>query len=89
MKLYFFFNFRRIDASAILSTPPDRDNKYDDLVTVDSYGTRNGSVRIVKAELVKHGTMSRRVGSMVDHCTNIHTEEDLKQAEISIQKSNE
>ena len=64
-------------------------NKYDDLVTVDSYGTRNGSVRIVKAELVKHGTMSRRVGSMVDHCTNIHTEEDLKQAEISIQKSKE
>ena len=64
-------------------------NKYDDLVTVDSYGTRNGSVRIVKAEMVKHGTMSRRVGSMVDHCTNIHTEEDLKQAEINIQKSNE
>ena len=64
-------------------------NKYDDLVTVDSYGTRNGSVRIVKAEMVKHGTMSRRVGSMVDNCTNIHTEEDLKQAEISIQKSNE
>jgi len=25
----------------------------------------------------------------VDHCTNIHTEEDLKQAEINIQKSNE
>ena len=63
-------------------------NKYDDLVTVDTDGTRNGSVRIVKAEMVKHGTMSRRVGSMLDDCTNIHTEEDLKQAEISIQKSN-
>ena len=63
-------------------------NKYDDLVTVDPDGTRNGSVRIVKAEMVKHGTMSRRVGSMLDDCTNIHTEEDLKQAEISIQKSN-
>ena len=60
-------------------------NKYDDLVTVDPDGTRNGSVRIVKAEMVKHGTMSRRVGSMLDDCTNIHTEEDLKQAEKIIE----
>ena len=64
-------------------------NKYDDLVTVDSYGTRNGSVRIVKAEMVKHGTMSRRVGSMLDDCTNVHTEFDLRKAEINIQKPKE
>ena len=64
-------------------------NKYDDLVTVDSNGTRNGSVRIVKAEMVKHGTMSRRVGSILDDCTNVHTEFDLRKAEINIQKSKE
>ena len=29
--------------------------------------------------------MSRRVGSYLDDCTNIHSEEDLKQAEKNIQ----
>ena len=28
--------------------------------------------------------MSRRVGSYLDECTNIHSEDDLKQAEINI-----
>ena len=60
-------------------------NKYDDLVTVDSSGTRNGAVRVTKKKLVHHGTMSRRVGSYLDDCTNIHSEEDLKQAEINIE----
>ena len=63
------------------------DNTYDDLFTVDSAGTRNGSIRITKAEHVKSGTMSRRVGSMLDDCTNIHSEEDLKQAERNIQSN--
>ena len=62
------------------------DNTYDDLVTVDRHGTRNGSVRIVKVEYVKWGTMSRSVGSMMDDCTNIHSEEDLNQAEENILK---
>ena len=62
------------------------DNTYDDLVTVDRLGTRNGSVRIVKAEYVRHGTMSRRVGSMLDDCTNIHNEKDLIDAEENILK---
>jgi len=60
------------------------DNKYDDLFTVDPDGTRNGSIRITKSEHVKSGLMSRRVGSMIDNCTNIHSEEDLKQAENNI-----
>ena len=64
------------------------DNTYDDLVTVDSKGTRNGSIRITKAQYVKDGTMSRRVGSMLDNCTNIHSVEDLKKAEWNI-KNNE
>ena len=63
------------------------DNTYDDLFTVDSKGTRNGSIRITKAEHAKSGKMSRRVGSMLDDCTNIHSEEDLKQAEKNIQNN--
>ena len=61
-------------------------NKYDDLVTVDSSGTRNGAVRITKKDYVHIGMMSRRVGSYLDDCTNIHSEEDLKNAEKNILK---
>ena len=60
-------------------------NKYDDLVTVDSSGTRNGAVRVTKKEFVESGMMSRRIGSYLDDCTNIHSEEDLKQAERNIE----
>ena len=60
------------------------DNKYDDLFTVDSKGTRNGAVRIVKKEFVISGTMSRRVGSFLDNCTNIHSEQDIIDAGINI-----
>tara|TARA_Y100000593_G_C4306354_1_gene335969 strand:+ start:641 stop:1204 length:564 start_codon:yes stop_codon:yes gene_type:complete len=60
------------------------DNKYDDLFTVNPDGSRNGAVRIVKAEHVLSGLMSRRVGSMLDNCTNIHSEQDLLDAERNI-----
>ena len=60
-------------------------NKYDDLVTVNSNGTRNGAVRVTKKEFVESGMMSRRIGSYLDDCTNIHSEEDLKQAEKNIE----
>ena len=60
------------------------DNKYDDLVTVNSDGTRNGAVRITKKEFVESGMMSRRVGSYLDDCTNIHSEDDLLNAELNI-----
>ena len=59
-------------------------NKYDDLVTVDSKGTRNGAVRVVKKEFVQSGMMSRRIGSFKDNCTNIHSEQDLIDAEKNI-----
>ena len=59
-------------------------NKYDDLVTVDSEGTRNGAVRVVKKEFVQSGMMSRRIGSFKDNCTNIHSEQDLIDAEKNI-----
>jgi len=60
------------------------ENKYDDLFTVDPDGTRNGSIRITKAEHVKSGYMRRRVRSMTDNCTNIHSEQDLLNAEKNI-----
>ena len=61
------------------------DNKYDDLFTVDSNGTRNGAVRITK-DFVLSGTM-RRVGSL-DDCTNIHSEQDIIDAEKNINEMN-
>jgi len=60
------------------------ENKYDDLFTVGNDGTRNGSIRITKSEHVSIGAMSRRVGSMTDNCTNIHSEQDLLNAEKNI-----
>lgn len=60
------------------------DNTYDDLVTVGSDGTRNGASRITKAKYVANGSMSRRMGTYLDNCTNIHSEDDLKQAEQNI-----
>ena len=56
------------------------DNTYDDLVTVSKDGTRNGASRITKAKYVKDGSMSRRMGTYLDNCTNIHSENDLLQA---------
>ena len=53
------------------------DKKYDDLVTVGVDGTRNGSVRVIKSEFVREDNVSRRVGTILDDCTNIHTTEDL------------
>ena len=64
------------------------DNKYDDLFTVDSNGTRNGAVRITKKDFVLSGTMSRRVGSFLDDCTNIHSEQDIIYAEKNINEMN-
>ena len=52
--------------------------KYDDLVTVGTDGTRNGSVRVIKSKFVREDNVSRRVGTILDDCTNIHTEDDLK-----------
>ena len=63
-----------------------KDNKYDDLVTVDGKGTRNGAVRITKKEFVVSGTMSRRVGSFLDNCTNIHSEQDILDAGFNIER---
>ena len=60
------------------------DLKYDDLVTVSSDGSRNGALRITKASHIKSGYVSRRVGTILDNCTNIHSKDDLKNAEKNI-----
>ena len=74
---------RTIDLDNLLEYAVD--NKYDDLFTVDKQGTRNGSVRIMKKEFVESGKISRRVGSYVDNCTNVHSEQDLIDAGANIE----
>ena len=54
--------------------------EYDDLVTVADNGERNGSIRITKYIHLKNDQVSRKVGSLRDECTNIHTKEDLEKA---------
>jgi hypothetical protein len=73
---------RTVDLDSLLEYAVE--NKYDDLFTVDKLGTRNGSVRIMKKEFVQSGEISRRVGSFVDNCTNVHSERDLLTAEANI-----
>ena len=77
---------------------PDRQNKLDDMInyfiekkymdlfTVNKDGTRNGSVRIFKAENVVSGQVSRRVGSMLDNCTNVEKQWQLDLANERILK---
>jgi len=76
---------------------PDRENKLDklleyaltkkymDLFTVNQDGTRNGSVRIVELKYLFEGKMSRRVGSVMDNCTNIETPETLQKAKQKLE----
>ena len=54
------------------------DKGYDDLITVDAHGVRNGSVRVMKFDkLVDNTINSLKIGTILDNCTNIHTKEDL------------
>jgi hypothetical protein len=39
----------------------------------------------MKKEFVESGQISRRVGSYVDNCTNVHSEQDLIDAEANIE----
>jgi CMP-N,N'-diacetyllegionaminic acid synthase len=58
--------------------------KYDDLVTVGPDGSRNGALRITRASHIESGYVSRRVGTILDNCTNIHSKNDLTNAEKNI-----
>jgi CMP-N-acetylneuraminic acid synthetase len=65
------------------------ENNYDDLITVNNEYKRSGSVRIFKYEYLNAGLVSKRMGCIRDDATDIHTEFDLRKAEINIQKPNE
>lgn len=54
-------------------------HNYDDLITVDRQGKKNGSMRILKVEAIMAGRIAK-VGSLMDDCTNIHYEKDLRRA---------
>ena len=56
-----------------------------DLFTVNKDGSRNGSVRIIEMSYLLKGQMSRRVGSMMDNCTNIETLETLSKAKEKLE----
>jgi CMP-N-acetylneuraminic acid synthetase len=58
--------------------------KYMDLFTVNKDGSRNGSVRIIEMKYLLEGKMSRRVGSVMDNCTNIETPETLTKAKLNL-----
>lgn len=58
--------------------------KYDDIITIDSNGERNGSLKIMKAKALREKKLHVNIGAIVDNCTNIHTVEDLQLAEQKI-----
>ena len=64
-----------------------KEKKYMDLFTVNKDGSRNGSVRIIDTKYLLEGKMSRRVGSMLDNCTNIETPETLSKAIKNLEKN--
>lgn len=53
---------------------------FDDLFSVDATGQKNGSLRIIKAEILRRNRMILS-GTIMDDCTNIHTQQDLLKAE--------
>lgn len=63
------------------------EKKYDDIFTVDCFGKRNGSIRIMNAEALRKKRLHVNIGSFMDNCTNIHTIDDLKVAESNIIKN--
>jgi CMP-N-acetylneuraminic acid synthetase len=79
---------------------PDRQNDLDklleyalnknymDLFTVNKNGSRNGSVRVIEMKYLLDGKMSRRVGSVLDNCTNIETPETFLKAKQKLNDNN-
>ena len=59
---------------------------YMDLFTVNPNGSRNGSVRIIECNYLKSGSISRRVGSFLDSCTNVEHLEQLESVREKLNK---
>lgn len=75
---------RTIDLERIIRYVQEKD--LDDLISVGSYGHKNGSIRIMKAQALKEGKISINLGSIIDDATNIHSLGDLKIAEIRLKQ---
>lgn len=73
---------RKIDIDNVLRHTMDKN--YDYLFTVDKDGIMNGSLKVIKGESLITGKQEK-VGTLIDDCVNIHTEEDLKKAEMEMQ----
>jgi len=70
-----------IDTAITYLTKKNRD----ELITVDKDGFTNGSLFIIKSEVL----LSRiflKVAVMMDDCTNIHNSNDLKKAEVNLRR---
>lgn len=56
---------------------------YDDMFSVDISGQKNGSLRIIRADVLR-GRHTVLTGTIQDDCTNVHTKRDLLKAERKI-----
>lgn len=61
----------------------------DDLISVDSNGNKNGSIRIMKAEALSKSNISVNSGAIMDNATNIHTPAELRIAQARIQRKSQ
>ena len=58
----------------------------DDLISVDSSGHKNGSVRIMRASALKESRISTNLGSVVDNATNIHSLKDIRLVQVRLER---
>jgi sialic acid synthase SpsE/spore coat polysaccharide biosynthesis protein SpsF (cytidylyltransferase family) len=58
----------------------------DDLISVDSDGHKNGSIRILKTDALRNGRISTNLGSIMDDATNIHSAKDLRLAGVRLER---
>lgn len=73
---------RAIDLEKIIKYAQEKD--LDDLISVDTNGLKNGSIRIMKAEALRERRISVNLDSIMDNATNIHSLRDLKLAEVRV-----
>ncbi len=60
-------------------------NHLDQLFTCDASGVKNGSFYIISRYCLD-GNPTRKDATVIDDCTNIHFQEDLKMAETNLKK---
>lgn len=73
---------RQISLDATIRFALDKD--FDDLISVDSQGEKNGSIRIMKRQALRERELIGSVGTIMDNATNIHTHEDFLPAGLRI-----